>query len=35
MIDDLRKNEFACVHVLVPPALRQEHKGLAFQVSSR
>jgi len=35
MIDDLRKNEFACIHEPCPPAIPQKHGELGFSNSSR
>ncbi len=35
MIDDLRKNKFACNHGPCPPAIQQKHGELGFSISSR
>ena len=35
MIDDLGKNEFACIHGPCPPAIPQKQGELGFSMSSR
>ena len=35
IIDDLRKNDFACIHGPCPPAIPQKHGGSGFSISSR